>query len=174
MIKFLKNWCEGISVAIFIAIIIEMLLPDGNNKKYVKVIIGIYIVFVVLNPLLTKINNGIQINNIFNIENVATTSANLNNNIKNVYIVGIEENIKNEIFEKGYNVIDVKIQTDINYENIEKIEIKLDSKNIKKDINKINPVVISKEHKENEDEFIELKKHISENYEIDSRKIYIK
>ena len=48
MILKIKSWCEGIIVAIIISIIIEMLVPDGNNKKYVKVVIGIYIIFVTL------------------------------------------------------------------------------------------------------------------------------
>ena len=36
MINFMKTWCEGIIVAVMISIIIELLIPEGNNKKYVK------------------------------------------------------------------------------------------------------------------------------------------
>ena len=56
MILKIKSWCEGIIVAIIISIIIEMLVPDGNNKKYVKVVIGIYIIFVTLNPIFQLLN----------------------------------------------------------------------------------------------------------------------
>ena len=45
MIEFLSNWIQGIAIAVIIASIFEMLLPNGNIKKYVKVILGIYIVF---------------------------------------------------------------------------------------------------------------------------------
>ena len=41
MINFLKTWCENIVVVLIISVIIEMILPEGKNKKYVQVIIGI-------------------------------------------------------------------------------------------------------------------------------------
>ena len=56
MILKIKSWCEGIIVSIILCIIIESLIPEGNNKKYVKVIIGIYIMYVSLNPLLNLFN----------------------------------------------------------------------------------------------------------------------
>ena len=45
MIEWIKNWTEGIIIAVIISIIIEMLVPDGKNKKYVKVVSGIYILY---------------------------------------------------------------------------------------------------------------------------------
>ena len=38
-----------------IATILEMILPEGKNKKYIKKIIGIYILFAVLSPIISKI-----------------------------------------------------------------------------------------------------------------------
>lgn len=57
MILFLRNWCEQIVISIFISIIIEMLIPAGNIKKYVKVVVGVYIMFVILNPIISNIQN---------------------------------------------------------------------------------------------------------------------
>lgn len=34
----IKNWTENIIIVVIISIIIEMILPDGNSKKYVKVV----------------------------------------------------------------------------------------------------------------------------------------
>ena len=56
MIEFCREWCEGIIIAVIISIIIEAILPDGNNKKYVKVVVGIYIIFTILNPILGKLD----------------------------------------------------------------------------------------------------------------------
>ena len=56
MINFLKTWCENIVVVLIISVIIEMILPEGKNKKYVQVIICIYIIFTILNPIFTNIN----------------------------------------------------------------------------------------------------------------------
>ena len=60
MILAIKNWCEGIIIAIIISIIVELLLPNGNNRKYVKVVSGIYIMFVILNPLLEMLKYDIN------------------------------------------------------------------------------------------------------------------
>ena len=35
MIDFLKTWSNQIIVAVIIATILEMIIPDGNNKKYI-------------------------------------------------------------------------------------------------------------------------------------------
>ena len=41
-------------MAIIIGTVIEMILPEGNCKKYIKVVIGIYIVFTIVSPVITK------------------------------------------------------------------------------------------------------------------------
>lgn len=55
VISFISSWAEQIIVAVIIATIIEMILPNGNNKKYIKVVIGIYVLFTILSPILGKI-----------------------------------------------------------------------------------------------------------------------
>ena len=46
MINWIGSWVQGIVIAVVISTIIEMILPDGNIKKYVRTVIGVYIVFV--------------------------------------------------------------------------------------------------------------------------------
>ena len=36
MVEWISNWAESIIVAVIIATIIEMILPEGNSKKYIK------------------------------------------------------------------------------------------------------------------------------------------
>ena len=31
-----------------------MILPEGNSKKYIKVVIGIYVLFSIVSPVITK------------------------------------------------------------------------------------------------------------------------
>lgn len=37
--NFLNTWLQGIIVAVIIATIIEMILPSGNSKKYIKMVL---------------------------------------------------------------------------------------------------------------------------------------
>lgn len=54
MINFLGKWIEGIAIAVIIASIFEMILPDGNIKKYVKIVLGIYIIFSIISPFVDR------------------------------------------------------------------------------------------------------------------------
>ena len=50
----ISSWAQGIIVAILTSSIIQMLLPEGKNKKYIKVIIGVYILFCIISPVIGK------------------------------------------------------------------------------------------------------------------------
>lgn len=152
MISFLRKWCEGIIVAVVISIIIETLLPEGNNKKYAKIIIGIYIIFTILNPILGKIENEINFKMPSNLASIETSAMDFSN-MKKVYVNGIEEIIKINIKEKyEYDAKKIEISFDKNYENIEKIKIKLSNKKV--DSNTL------------ENEIIEMKRYISKEFDV--------
>ena len=163
MIIKIRQWCEGIIIAVIISIIIEMIIPEGKNKKYIKVIIGVYIMFVSLTPILELLDYDFNFNKNMNY-NTIETSQSINNNIKDIYISGIEENLKNEIEELGYEVENIKIYTDINYENIEKIELKIVGKK-----GEIKQVIIGEDNtKNNYEDIVEF---INKNYFVDSKNI---
>jgi len=41
--QFINSWASGLIVAVIIATIIELILPENTNKKYVKMVSGIFI-----------------------------------------------------------------------------------------------------------------------------------
>lgn len=169
MISFMKSWCEGIIIAVILSIIIELLVPEGSNKKYVKVVVGIYMLFVILNPVLEKINNGIDISE-FNRFEYVETSTEINDDIKKVYVEGIKETIKEDLESKGYSVVNLNVDVDKNYENIQKIEIEL-----KKDFLEIEPINIGEKNEKNEEQkYDELKKELSEKYLIEISNIVVR
>ena len=93
MIKFFRVWCEGIIVAVVISIIIESILPDGNIKKYIKVIISIYIVFTILNPILSKLDLNLDFSDSINLRSIETSSVS-EDNIKEIYTNRYTRNTK--------------------------------------------------------------------------------
>ena len=170
MINFCKNWCEEIIVAVIISVIIESILPEGNNKKYVKVVIGVYIIFTILNPFLGKLDNKVELGNMLNLETVETASTNTED-IQELYANGIKQTLKNNIEENfKYSVENLEIKYDEKYENIEEIKLQITDNNISK-IQKIE-IGNNTEQKEEVD-YKDVKKYISENYEIDESRIII-
>lgn len=167
MIGIIKGWCEGLIVAIIISVIIELLIPEGNNKKYVKVVVGIYIIFVTINPILKLIDYDFTFENIFDLK-TEEASINLDTDIKDVYVLGIEETIKKEIEDLGYNVNSVIVRVDKNYENIESIEISVTEKE-ENTIN-VDPVIIGDNIKP-KIKYDDITKFLVENYLVDKENI---
>ncbi len=129
MIDFISMWAKQIVVAVIIATVIEMLIPNGSSKKYIKTIIGIFVLFNIITPIINKFSNGsIDINSIINLdeytkqmESKENTFSNLetsnNSNIKEIYLYNLKKDIKNKLQEKEYivNSIDVSIQNGDDY-----------------------------------------------------------
>lgn len=175
MILGIKNWCEGIIVAIILCIIIESLIPEGNNKKYIKVIIGIYIMYVSINPILNLLDYDFNFNILEEYTNTEEVSNLPEKEIKDIYVSGIKQSIKNEIEKMGYQIDDVKVYVDLNYENIEKIELKLkkDMHRLKKQ-SQITQQIIVENEENNIENYNDILDYISESYQVKLENIIIK
>lgn len=49
--EWMRSWITSIAGTVIFSTICEILLPDGNMKKYVRVILGMLLVFAVAKPL---------------------------------------------------------------------------------------------------------------------------
>ena len=140
MIAFLKSWANQIIVAVIIATIFEMLLPNGNNKKYIKMIIGLYVLFTIIQPIITKVTrNNIDISDFnykkyFNEDVLESSSQDFEDNnsklIKQAYIDNIKSDIKTKLKQKGYEVISCNVNiinsgNEEEYGIIENISLKI-------------------------------------------------
>lgn len=125
MISWLSSWTQGIIIAVIIATIIEMILPKGSLKKYVKVIIGIYILFTIVSPIINKFsNNKITINDVINTDKYTEKmeesnnkiakklSSNNSRTIKDIYIENLETDIKSRLKQKNFEVSNVYIEAE--------------------------------------------------------------
>lgn len=151
MIEWIKNWTEGIIIAVIISIIIEMLVPDGKNKKYVKVVSGIYILYTIINPFLG--DNFFGENDMFSTSIITNNIVPTNSNtiVANTYISSLEEYFRQKIIELGYEPQDIIITCDSEYSEIVEIDIKMKSLNY--DADKIKEMIL-KEYVIDENEII--------------------
>lgn len=202
MISFIRSWAEQVIVAVIIASIIEMILPENKNKKYIKMIIGMYILFNIISPVI-KNNNYFNFEE-FNIEKYASTTSSgievnqesMDKRLEQLYIEELEKDLKNKVKEKGYNVTSCKIDAVLNENSsnkgINKIKLKISKLNSTNDknssVNSIEKVEIkvgldkilnSKSNEEKNDneaskiEIAELRKTLSDYYQLDIKKIDI-
>ena len=194
MIDFLSTYTKGIAVCIVIVSILEMLVPDSKSKKYIKTIFGVFIIYTIVNPLIKNkeifnVNEILETNlSSVEFEETKVNQTSMNNKIKTLYIQEIEKDIKEKIEEKGYIVDNINVEATVEDKaKIVGVSINLnkDSKNSKNskeesienklvsEVNKIKKISIDKgkkktENNENQNnEFLELKKYISEEYGVD-------
>lgn len=125
----ISDWAGGIIIAVIIGTVIEMILPEGNSKKYIKMVIGIYVLFTIVSPIITKFTGeSIQVSEVLELDKYiveAEEAAKAQNTIQNdnqdnimkVYLSGIKSDMKTKIEAKGYNVksIDVGVTDDETY-----------------------------------------------------------
>ena len=142
MIDFINSWVQGIVVAVIITTILEMILPNGNSKKYIRVVLGIYVLFHIITPIVNKIGGGSLEVSAKNFEDYINQNTNTNisksldtknaNNIKQIYVYNLKNDMKAKIRDRGFKVekLDVKISNDEEYK-IEKITLKVSKEKVK-------------------------------------------
>ena len=63
MIEILSSWAKGLGLAIVVVSILEMLLPNNKTKKYIRIVMGIYIIFNIISPF-------VQNKEVFSLDNI--------------------------------------------------------------------------------------------------------
>ncbi|MEE0865829.1 MAG: stage III sporulation protein AF [Clostridia bacterium] len=139
MIEFFSSWAKGIGVTVVIISIIEMLLPNNNSKKYIRMILGIYLIFNIVSPLI-KNRDVLNVNNINLCETTISTTAeevnqtSMNKRIKKLYEQELEKDITKKLKEKGFEVKSCNVATQVSTNENEETKIN----KIKVSIDKIN------------------------------------
>lgn len=196
MVNWISSWANSVIIAVIIATIIEMILPNGNNKKYIKTVIGVFILFSIIAPVISKVsNNDFDLKNVIDKYNIVddyesneVSSLDIDKSVEDVYIENLTTDIKNKIKEKGYKVINIDVDIDMsdkNYGQIKKIDIYINKSledNSISEVETINEVEIDISRSEDEtksnqqldnNEINELKKYLSEYYEVEIKNISI-
>lgn len=125
MINNINSWTSKIIIATVITIIIQMILPNGKNKKYIEIVSSLYILYVILNPIL-NIDKNVSILDIkATIAGMASGEYVSQDDVAKSYILGMENSLKAKIEELGYKVDYIQFYITADYTSIAKIEVKM-------------------------------------------------
>lgn len=163
MINFLSTWSEQIVLAVIVATIIELILPNNKNKKYIQMVIGIYVLFNIISPIVSN-KEVFSLDN-YEIENNTTDSeyivdqSSMDKRLEKIYLEELEKIVTTKFEQAGFSIskceIDAVLDTNQKNAGIHSITVKIKGP---ADENILN----------------ETKKQISKEYEIDEDKIIIK
>lgn len=180
MINNISSWAGSIITAVIIATILEMILPNGNSKKYIKTVIGVYILYTIISPVIKLINKkDIELNysDYFNTseQNLATSYDVYRQ--EDIYNKEVEKQIKSDVEKIGYFVQEVDAKINLDTGKIEYVILSL-NENVKEE-NSINinieDIEIG-ENKENEvsQGYDDIKQMLNTDYGVDLKNITIK
>lgn len=197
MVNWFNAWSKGIVGAVIIATLMEMIIPNNNSKKYIKILLGIFIVYTIISPIMEffskeDINEHIKFDDYIEASSNAvyneTEEQDRNNNaVQNIYIKGIQNDIITKLRGKGFiaDKVDVQISQDGSY-NIELIKINISDKiktNNEKDartiVDNIKAIVINIEGNNNKNQIIDdndkhtIKQYLNSEYKVGEEKIQV-
>lgn len=133
MINFMSSWAEQIVLAVVVATIIELILPKNKNKKYIQMVIGIYVLFNIISPII-KNKNDFSIEK-YSIENYETKSqyevdqSSMDARLEKIYLDELEKTVISKFEENGFEVtkctIDAVLDTTKKNAGIHSITVKV-------------------------------------------------
>ena len=162
MIDFMSSWAEQIVLAVVVATIIELILPNNRNKKYIQMVLGIYVLFNIISPVIKdKETFSIEQYNLDNYEvesQYKINQSSMDERIERIYLEELENNIIDKFEKNDYKVlkcdIDAVLDTTKKNAGIHSIKVKV-------------------EGEDDEIKISEIKKEIVEELEIEDKKVSV-
>lgn len=149
MINFLSSWAEQVVLAVIIATILELILPNSKNKKYVQMVIGVYVLFNIISPIIK--NKEKLVFSEIDLDKYITTSAKVEQSsmdarLEKIYLDELENNIKSKFKNAGIEIIkctiDAELDTTKKNAGIHSIDVKVKNVDDEKKISKIKQEII--------------------------------
>lgn len=149
MINFLSSWAEQVILAVIIAIILELILPNSKNKKYVQMVIGVYVLFNIISPIIK--NKEKLVFSEIDLDKYITTStkveqSSMDARLEKIYLDELENNIKSKFKNAGIEIIkctiDAELDTTKKNAGIYSIDVKVKNVDDEKKISKIKQEII--------------------------------
>jgi stage III sporulation protein AF len=107
-------WAEQIVLAVIVATIIEMILPKNKNKKYIQMVVSVYVLFNIISPI---INNKEEFSiEKFNIENYETKSqyeieqSSMDEKLEKIYVEELKNTVISKFKENDFEVTKCNVE----------------------------------------------------------------
>lgn len=149
MISFLSSWAEQVILAVIIATILELILPNSKNKKYVQMVIGVYVLFNIISPIIK--NKEKLVFSEIDLDKYITTStkveqSSMDARLEKIYLDELENNIKSKFKNAGIEIIKCTIDAELDATKknagIHSIDVKVKNVDDEQKISKIKQEII--------------------------------
>ena len=169
MIEIFRNWIVAMLCLGILIVIVQLVIPKTNLRKYIYSLIGIVTVITIVSPIVDVLKTGNVSSSISSVldsmssneDTITVNSDGLQDKQNELLKVQFIENLKSDVMfklaHKDVVVNSINISVDDDY-NITKIEVKIAKINVEKtSLNSVNEVI----------------KYINSEYDIDYSKISV-
>jgi len=130
---FIHQWIMQITAVILIGSICDLLMPDGNIKKYLNPVLGFLLIFVIAKPLTTLDADNIRFDLLMESSKISgevssLTESTTQRNIIDIYTERLSEQIKYEIrntYRTGAEIALSVSEDEKSFGKIQKIDVVL-------------------------------------------------
>ncbi len=173
----LNQFASSLTACIIVITIIEMLLPNGKNKKYVTFVSSMLLIIIIINPIITLFNKNLNLDDILkNEEKILATNEYASKmeyakekSIKETYQKVLKEDIITRLEENGYIVKNVSVVIDEDTYNPIQMELQIEHDD--GDIEKV-VIDVSSNQSENIDD-LKVKEILNNAYGIKEENVFI-
>ena len=181
MIEFLSKWIEQITISVIIVGVLELILPKGNLKKYIKVVLGIYVIFCMISPFVNSSSlydlKDIDLKDYSKNTTEKSSKVNqesMNKRLQDLYIEELKKDIEKKVDEEGYYVLKCDIDANLSENSgINQINLVLNKGKIAA-VQKVEIGTQNNNENINNEETEKIKEKIASEYEINKNIINIK
>ncbi|MFA7215810.1 MAG: stage III sporulation protein AF, partial [Bacillota bacterium] len=126
---FLRDWVVNIVITMIFVTIVEIMMPGGSTRKYIGLVIGLMVMFVIISPFVTimagdfdlgqsvfEVSRSIQLRDVsLKIDKLEQGNR---DGIVKLYKSNLEEQIKKDIENSGVaGTVLVEVEIDEQYDN---------------------------------------------------------
>lgn len=107
----ISAWIMSVAGISILSVIVDLIMPNGQTKKYIKGIFAFVIVLVVISPLPSLINKNFKIDDIF--QDKINIQENYVYEVNRIKIENLEESILKDLSNSGLKGVNININANI-------------------------------------------------------------
>lgn len=110
---------------VFVGVLIDVIMPDGEMNKYIKGMFGIIALFVIVSPIQKIFDNSFDLNEVFN-SNASIIDQDFIDATNKQIKVQLENTLKANLTNEGFSDVDVEIKYNLSGYQFEIQKVYLD------------------------------------------------
>lgn len=109
----ISSWILSIAGVCVLGVLVDLILPSGQTKKYIKGIFAFITVLVVISPLPSLVNSNFSLSTIFGDEQTIVIQEDFIYEVNKQRLSSIENMIEMDLSEQGIEDVDITLSANI-------------------------------------------------------------